>query len=545
MSDTNRGHGDSFTAASFTELYLALSETKSIEEKVALIADYIKLAPEGDLGWALYLLSGGALRGAVKTRELRQWAAEVACVPEWLFEESYGVVGDLAETVSLLVASRERSRAELVGDLESLQEWIALIQSLAKMSVDSRRQALLERWAKLSQKQSLVFIKILTGGLRVGVSKGLVTRAISRASELSLSDVTLKLAGEWRPERLTLKAILDGSKAQFSISPYPFFLAHPLTGEPEQCGAVDQWRFEWKWDGIRAQIVRRGGQVAIWSRGDELVSESFPELTQAARVIPDGTVLDGEVVVCRSGALGTFFDLQRRLNRRVVSKRLLSDLPVSFICYDLLELGGVDFRQRPLSARVSELDALFESFGGELYLTRSIPLNPSDWSHARQLRQSARANSAEGLMLKRLSESYGVGRTSKGAWWKWKIDPLSIDAVLLYAQKGHGRRADLYTDYTFGVWDGDKLVTFAKAYSGLSDQEIREVDAFIKRNTLERFGPVCTVKPELVFEISFESIQSSKRHRSGVAVRFPRITRWRRDKPASEADTLAALRGLV
>jgi DNA ligase-1 len=309
---------------------------------------------------------------------------------------------------------------------------------------------------------------------------------------------------------------------------------------------VSDWQIEWKWDGIRVQLVKRAGSVALWSRGDELISDGFPEIVEAGQTLPDGTVLDGELVAWDGDHPGTFFDLQKIINRRRLTPALIRSMPVRYLAYDLLEHDGVDVRHAPLSERSATLrnhyGALLES--SQLFLIPPV-VQACSWSEVLNAQQSARAKHAEGLMLKRLDSSYGVGRTMRGAWWKWKVDPYSIDAVLLYAQKGHGRRADLFTDYTFGVWDGERLVPFAKAYSGLTDKELLEIDSFIKRNTEERFGPVRTVKPELVFEIAFEGIQASSRHRSGVAVRFPRIVRWRRDKPTAEADTLATLHALA
>jgi len=544
---------------SFTELYLATRDTSRVDEKVELLTEYLKHAPSSEFGWAVYLLQGGSFRAGVKTRQLREWASEFAGLPLWLFEESYAVTGDLAETVSLVVSSKaavsNKERREKQSAARSLASWIVSIQEINAASSVNRRELVLARWLEMTQPEILVFTKLLTGGLRIGVAKGLVAKALAKVTNLPQAEVWQRLAGEWRPDELTRDVLSAPSQGDKSRTPYPFFLAYPLEAatlkDLQSNAGQNQWRgewqCEWKWDGIRAQIVKRAGQMALWSRGDELISESFPELCLDAMKIPDSTVLDGEVVAWdQNGYPANFSDLQKRLNRKKLTTLILQSTPVRFLVYDLLEYQGEDLRPRPLRERRQLLEDLaHKSFKDTACFVLPGLIDAASWSVVSELQQSARTHHAEGLMLKRLDSPYGVGRTNRGAWWKWKVEPLSVDAVLLYAQKGHGRRADLFTDYTFAVWDGDNLVTFAKAYSGLSDREIVEVDAFIKRNTQERFGPVRTVAPELVFEIAFEDIWPSKRHRSGVAVRFPRIARWRRDKPAREADSIESLRGLL
>lgn len=528
---------------SFTDLYLALRDTSRSEEKVVLLAQYLRAVSDEEFGWAVYLLQGGSFRGGVKSRELREWAGELAGVPDWLVEESYSVAGDLAETVSLLVSGP--AAGELQRD-HSLVHMIEAIKAIGTAALDARKGLVFVLWQTMTQSQILVFTKLLTGGLRVGVAKGLVAKALAQVVGVPHVEVWQRLAGSRRPEDFT-REILSGSfDTTKSIAPYPFFLAYPLEPDTLEGLSVEEWQCEFKWDGIRAQIVKRDGRVAIWSRGDELVSDTFPELCESAAALPDGVVLDGEIVAwSKDGHPARFSELQGRLNRKKVSTALQKSVPVHFLGYDILEYRGNDIRTLPLAERRGALSAVYEaSLCSVERFSLPKPLECSSWEDVRRNQQSAREQHAEGVMLKRRDSQYGVGRTARGAWWKWKVEPLSVDAVLLYAQKGHGRRADLFTDYTFGVWDGEKLVTFAKAYSGLTDSEIVEVDAFIKRNTQERFGPVRTVKPELVFEIAFEAIWPSKRHRAGVAVRFPRIVRWRRDKLARDADTLEMLKGL-
>jgi DNA ligase-1 len=532
---------------SFSELYLAVRDTSSSEEKVTLIAGFLKNASNSEFGWAVYLLRGGNLRGGVRSKELREWAAELSNVPLWLVEESYSVTGDLAETIALLVC-KDFSDSPATP---TLNHWIKTISKINSVPRDERKQLVLETWRGMSQADCLVFNKLITGGLRIGVAKGLVTKALERASGIPSSELWTKLAGSWRPDELTFEAITTHSDSGKSVAPYPFFLAYPLERDILNSYSIDDWQVEWKWDGIRAQIVKRHGGVAIWSRGDELISESFPEIVEAGASLSDGTVLDGEIVAWNTSTDGaghpaSFADLQKRIKRKRITSALLNVSPTRFIAYDILETDGRDIRTEPLSTRRNALEkVVVPLISSESPILISATIESVSWQQASDLQRDSRARHAEGLMLKRRDSPYGTGRANRGAWWKWKVEPLTIDGVLLYATKGHGRRADLYTDYTFAVWDGDKLVTFAKAYSGLTESEIREVDAFIKRNTKERFGPVRTVEPELVFEIAFEGIQESKRHRSGVAVRFPRILRWRRDKSAKDADTLEALRNLA
>lgn len=534
-----------YMAKSFAELYYGLSDTSRSADKITLLAEYLSGVSPHEFGWSVHLLCGGTCKVPIRTKQLREWVIEMVGIPGWLLEESYGVVGDLAETLAIIVAGSETGK-ERDSSVSSLVSWIEVIQGLARREQSERKAVIQELWRSLSQDELLVFNKLLTGGLRVGVSKGLLARALAQVCGVGYEAIWQRLAGDWTPEQMRLEFFEEEKNSRDSISPYPFFLAHQLDRETTECGSSDEWQIEWKWDGIRAQVVRRGDLVAVWSRGDELITESFPELVRAAQQLPSGTVLDGEIVAWIDGRVGSFFDLQKRLNRKKVTSTVLKSIPVRFFAYDVLEYQGLDQREVCLgerSALLRTLEPLLDDSHGIMSVPNTLLV--ASWDEVTELRQSARAHNAEGLMLKRLDSRYGVGRTAKGAWWKWKLDPFSIDAVLLYAQKGHGRRADLYTDYTFGVWDGDTLVTFTKAYSGLTDKELMEIDSFVKRNTMERFGPVRTVKPELVFEIGFEAIQRSSRHRSGVAVRFPRILRWRRDKPASEADIIEALRGLL
>lgn len=524
----------------FADLYLALDASTRTTVKVAALAAYFRAAPAADAAWATYFLTGRKLKRAVGTRDLRDAALAASALPAWLFESSYEAVGDLAETISLVLpAPTER-------DDRSLAQWVSdELLPLAGMPPADVQRRLVAAWNRLDQDARFVFTKLVTGAFRVGVAKQLVLRALAETYDVPVADVAQRLVGNWTPGA-HFDAIVRGEHAEAASvvhRPYPFFLAHPLERAPETLGAMADWQAEWKWDGIRAQLLVRGDGASLWSRGEELISDAFPELIAAARTLPPGVAIDGELMAWLPAADDPlpFASLQRRLNRKSPSPKMQRDVPVALVAYDLLEHGGADIRNRPLSARRALLESILPR-GPSLRLSPLFAV--ADWETLARWRQRSREHHAEGLMLKERASSYGVGRV-RGAWWKWKIDPYTVDAVLVYAQAGHGRRASLYTDYTFAVWDGALLVPFAKAYSGLDDAEIRAVDNWVRAHTLERFGPVRRVTPELVFELAFEGVQVSSRHKSGIAVRFPRIARWRRDKPVAEADTLATLQRMA
>lgn len=522
----------------FAELFAELDTTNKTNAKLDILKKYLAEAPDEDKLWLLALFGGKRPRRQVTTRQLRQWAAEAAGIPGWLFEESYHITGDLAETLSLILPPPVRTHNQ------TLSQWIDFLQSLGELDEESKKANLMEAFEQLSERERFVFIKLMTGGFRIGISQQLITRAVAEVCQLDKAEVAHRLTGDWHPQQTTFRQLIFGENITQSASkPYPFCLAHPLDEEKiGELGVPDEWLAEWKWDGIRGQLIVRQGQIFIWTRGEELVTDKYPELTPLA-ALPVSCVLDGELMAWQNNAPLPFAELQKRIGRKTVSKKLLSEVPVVFLAYDLLEYEGSDIRNRPLAERRQLLEQLIaQSAHPALRISPTVGFR--SWDELATMRRTAREHAAEGLMLKKLSSTYQTGRV-RGHWWKWKVQPLSIDGVLIYAQKGHGRRATLYTDYTFGVWDGDKLVTFAKAYSGLTDQEIAQVDAFIKKNTLEKFGPVRTVKPELVFEIGFEGIQPSNRHKSGVALRFPRILRWRTDKKPEDANTLADLQALA
>ncbi|MYM37382.1 ATP-dependent DNA ligase [Duganella sp. FT94W] len=533
----------------FALLYAELDETTSTSRKLAALQAYFTTAAPQDAAWAVYFLAGGKPRQAVSTRLLRQYATEYAGLDEWLFDECYHAVGDLAETIALILPPPKHP-----SDI-GLADWIELgIAPLRGAAPEMVRDALFTYWDQLDTRERFLLTKLIGGGFRVGVSRLLVTRALSAIAELDSKLIAQRLMG-WTDGsvsptaagfRQLIAAHTPEEQAQRGGQPYPFFLAHPLERDPATLGELADWQIEWKYDGMRAQLVRREGKNWLWSRGEELITERFPEL--AALRLPDGVVLDGEILIWHGGsAPAPFADLQKRMGRKQVSARLLGELPAVLVAYDLLELDGHDLRELPQAERRMLLEQLLGSLQGTPQLRLSPLIVADRWEHLAAIRGESRERGVEGMMLKAVDARYGVGRSKNvGTWWKWKIDPFSVDAVLVYAQTGHGRRASLYTDYTFAVWDDErKLVPFAKAYSGLTDAEIAQVDQVIRKTTIEKFGPVRSVTPSMVFEIGFEGIASSPRHKSGIAVRFPRILRRREDKSVEAADTLASLKRLL
>lgn len=567
----------------FAELYSRLDATTSSNAKLAAMRDYFAKVPPQDAAWAVYFLSGGRPRQLVPTKLLREQAMTLGKLPEWLFEESYQAVGDLAETLALLLPEAEHDSDE--GLAVCIEDKLLPLRGLPPEELAERLPTF---WSQLDRVSLMVCIKLITGSFRVGVSKLLVTRALAAMADIDSKRVAQRLVGytdlSHRPSAegflKLIAAESDDEHAQRGGQPYPFFLAHALQQPVDQfeslLGPAENWQVEWKWDGIRAQLVKREGRLWIWSRGEELVTDRFPELHSLVQSLPDGTVIDGEIVVWKTPetsaaakaefvlsadsppdttqaqpSVQPFALLQQRIGRKTLGKKILEEVPVVVLAYDLLEWQEHDWRSRPQHERRAQLEKVIETSKSPVLLPSPV-INGKDWLDLSVQREASRSLGVEGMMLKSRDSLYGVGRTKDmGVWWKWKVDPFSVDAVLIYAQRGHGRRASLYSDYTFAVWDGPPessqrtLVPFAKAYSGLTDEEMRKVDAIVRKTTVEKFGPVSSVTPSLVFELGFEGIALSKRHKSGIAVRFPRMLRWRQDKSVAEADSLSTLQDLL
>lgn len=530
----------------FAELYQRLDRSTSTLDKRAALIDYFRTAPPADAAWAVWLLAGGKISSAkariASSSELRSWISEVSGTPDWLVDASYDQVGDLAETLALLLDDPVE-----IGEDLALSTWIETrLAPIANHDAAMRRKLVTDAWKRLPFGERLVFNKLLTGALRVGVSQGLVQQALAESSGIDIALIAQRMLGPWTPNADFMARLLSADPQPGDAAlPYPFFLAAPLESAVETLGDINDWWIEWKWDGIRAQLIRRGEDIALWSRGEERMDGRFPEIDTALEALPRDAVIDGEILAWREGDAQPlpFTALQKRIQRRKPGPKVLTDTPVRVLAYDLLELDGADLRTRPLHERRGALDALLNATASPV-VQISPRIVTANWEDAASLREEARERGVEGFMLKRKDSPYRHGR-KRGDWWKWKIDPLTIDAVLIYAQAGHGRRSTLHTDYTFALWQDGALVPVAKAYSGLTDAEILKLDRWIRAHTTERFGPVRAVEPLHVFELGFEAVNRSSRHKSGIAVRFPRILRWREDKTASQADQLETLKALA
>ena len=523
----------------FASLIRSLEDTSKTNAKVEYLKRYFLEAPEADRVCTIALFTHRRPKRQVNTRMLAAWAMQVSMVDEWLFQESYDVVGDLAETIALILPKCDPANQD-----QTLTDWINFLMDLEGKTDEEKEQRVKGAWSTLPDGERFVFNKLITGGFRVGVSQNLIVKALADAFEQDASNVAYALSGDWKPSDVSFQELLF-QEGETSISkPYPFFLAYSIEGLVEELGAEEEWSVEWKWDGIRSQLIVREGELFLWSRGEELITEKFPELAPLADMLPNGTVIDGELLPFKDGKPLSFNLLQTRIGRKNVTRKHLKEAPASILSYDLLEWGGQDLRGKPLAERRAQLDQLIRETLCEPLLQYSAPVQWSSWAELSELRKRSRDFDAEGFMIKRQSSVYQSGR-KRGDWWKWKVDPYTIDAVMVYAQKGHGKRADLYSDYTFAVWREGELVPFAKAYSGLTDRELYQVTQFVRKHTLEKFGPVRTVTPTLVFEIHFEGINRSPRHKSGIAVRFPRIHRWRHDKKPEEANSLDDLMSLI
>ena len=526
----------------FADLFKQLDQTTKTNEKVKALTKYFESAPDKDKLWTIALFSHRRPKRTVTTTFLRQWAAERAKITPWLFEESYHIVGDLAETISLVTPKKTKTSSH------SLSEWIIAIKEQAKNSEEEKKKFVLDAWDSLDQEETFLFNKLITGGFRVGVSQKTIVKSLAKLTGQEENRIAHRLMGQWSPETDDFQELLlDDNPTDDLSRPYPFYLAYALDKEINDLGDIDDWQIEQKWDGIRGQIIKRSNEIFVWSRGEELVTDKYPEFAELRSIPSDNFVIDGEILPFKNDRPLSFNDLQTRIGRKNISKKLLQSTPVILMCYDLLEYEGEDIRQHPLNERRQKLENLLkekEDLLIDIPLLLSKKLEFNNWSEVAAAREQAKRDGIEGLMLKRTDSTYKTGR-KKGEWWKWKVEPFTIDAVLIYAMRGHGRRSNLFTDFTFAVHDGDKLVSFTKAYSGLKDEEFLQITNFVKKNTIERHGPVRIVKPELVFEIAFEDINASKRHKCGLALRFPRMKRWRKDKKPEEAGTLFELKSLL
>lgn len=522
----------------FANLINALDSTNKTSLKQEAILKFLEEASSQDKIWFLALFTGKKPKRNINSSFMKQWVMEEAHIPEWLFVESYSSVGDLGETISLLLPEPQHTTEH------SLSEWMSKIIALQNYSEEQKKQFVLEAWKSLNTVERFIFNKLLGGSFRIGVSSKTLINTIAKHYHLEATAVAHSIMGNWNPQEMDFDSLIKGEYTNTNLSkPYPFCLAYALEKNLEDLGSVKDWQVEYKWDGIRGQLIKRNNEVFIWSRGEELVTPQFPEIENELSTWKGNFVLDGEILAFKDNAVLNFNELQKRLNRKSLTKKMMEEIPIVVFVYDLLEFEGEDYREKPFVERRRKLEELLQNnLSEKIVLSSIIPFK--EWNELPEIREKSREINSEGLMLKKQQSPYHTGR-KKGDWWKWKIDPLTIDAVLIYAQKGSGRRSAYYTDYTFAVKKEGKLVTIAKAYSGLTDKEIQEVSKFISKNVLEKFGPVRTVKPELVFELAFEGIGYSSRHKSGVALRFPRILRWRKDKKADEIDDIEDIKKLI
>lgn len=522
----------------FATLVNALDSTNKTGLKTEAVIQFLKEADDNDKLWFLALFTGKRPKRNINTALLKTWAMEIANIPEWLFQESYSSVGDLGETISLVLPPPLNQKEA------SLSAWMEEIIQLKRATEEEKKEFVLKAWASLAGTSRFIFNKLLGGSFRLGISSKTLIQALSKHYKIDPSVITHSIMGNWDIQNVTFDKLVQGAYTDTRISqPYPFCLAYALEKELEDLGEVKEWQAEYKWDGIRGQFIKRNDQVFIWSRGEELVTDQFPEVKNTLLQWKGNFVIDGELLVVKNNTVANFSELQKRLNRKTITKKMMEEYPVAVYAYDLLEYEGEDWRYYELKQRRKKLEELI-SENVVANITISPIIHTENWKEMECMRENARLLNSEGLMLKSLSSPYHTGR-KKGDWWKWKIDPLTIDAVLIYAQKGSGRRSAFYTDYTFAVKKGEELVTIAKAYSGLTNNEIQEISRFVNKHAIEKFGPVRTVKPELVFEIAFEGISFSNRHKSGVALRFPRILRWRKDKTVSEIDDIENIKKLI
>jgi DNA ligase-1 len=532
--------GDTSGLQMFAELVTEISSSTKTNDKLQSLVDYFATAPDADKVWVIAIFSGRRPRRAVNSRLMREWCLEIIDIPDWLFGECYSTVGDLSETLALLLSEVEIIKPQN----ENLGFYLEKFIRLEKEDESIKKKFIVESWQQMNSKEKFVFNKLITGSFRIGVSQKTIVNALAKTVNISPSVIAHKISGNWDPVTTTFNGLLgeDASITDFS-KPYPFYLAYAIDGAVETLGDTNLWQAEWKWDGIRGQMIKRNNELFVWSRGEELMTEKFPEYFILKDLLPDGIVLDGEIIPAVDGKPLPFAVLQTRIGRKNISKKQLLEAPICFFVYDILEYNYGDYREKPLLERRKKLEEIILPVQN-----KAIQLSPiikfNSWAELAELRKQSREKNSEGIMLKRKDSVYKVGR-KRGDWWKWKIDPLTIDCVMVYAQKGSGRRSNLYTDYTFAVKDGDQFITFTKAYSGLTDKEFAQIDYFVKRNSIEKFGPVRTVKPELVFEIAFEGIAASKRHKSGVALRFPRMSRWRKDKTVHDINTLDDLKEML
>ena len=555
---------------SFGNLINNLEQCNSTKKKINLISVFIKDIDPRDGSWILLLLMSTRQKRVITGRRLKDILQASFRMPSWLIDDCFAQVGDSAETISLLwpqlkseLTDANIECSEVYNKLfnepkesKPLHWWMeTLLPAIKDATETTQNRLILKLWSDIADQDHYLTNKLITGGFRNGVSKGLVVKSIAQAYELDESTVLERLMKPIEINNIWFQELthpVSINRTDRGAIPYPFYLASPVEIEKIKETPPADWRLEYKWDGIRGQLIKRDTGAYLWSRGEELVNHVFPEIIEMAENLPDGTVLDGEILCWQKDVRKpmAFASLQRRLGRKTVNKKLLKECPTVFLAYDILEHKSIDIRAYNLRDRLKLLESVQLNYNHPC-LVIDNEKEFAEWEELIQLRDRARLEGAEGLMIKKISSHYLSGR-KRGYWWKYKHDPMTLDAVLIYAQAGTGKRANLFTDYTFALWDDSnkyskdrKLVTFAKAYSGLNNSELMELDKWIRTHTIERYGPTRVVEQKQIFEIAFEGVMESKRHKCGLAVRFPRIHRWRIDKPVMEADCIEQAQALL
>ncbi|MBT5377938.1 MAG: ATP-dependent DNA ligase [Opitutae bacterium] len=524
----------------FTQLFQSVDSVSGTNQRIRYLREYFEESKPEDSIWACWFLDGNRVKNLIRLKDLKILVADVCSLPLWLVEDSHEVVGDLAETLSLLLKSFAKGKEPI--PLSTVVE--KFILPLSSMNVEEKCRTIKDAWARLRPEDLLPYHKLMMGAFRMGISNGNLCRALGDINNVPPAIIAQRMMGKWQPGDRTLQNIIVSATTEEDLNaPVPFCLASPLMAKVNTLGDNAEWQIEWKWDGIRAQLIKSHSGTLIWSRGGESVGGAFPEILEAAKLLPKGVCLDGEILAWNQNGLMPFHDLQRRLGRKSPGVQIQRTVPTRFIAYDIIRFAGEDLRNKVLVKRRHLLEQLVTSLPSQYPIGISRPVEAGNWEEYQILRDESREKGVEGFMLKHIESRYNPGR-KKGGWYKWKIAPLEADMVLVGAQMGHGRRANIFSDYSLAVWHKDELVVVAKAYSGLTDNEILKVDKQIRKTIIGKFGPVRSVKPMIVFQVAFEGVQRSRRRKTGVGLRFPRIQRWRQDKLPEEAGHLDEIMAL-
>jgi len=524
----------------FAKLISNLEQTSKEAFKVTALAQYFSNATDEDKLWTLALFTGTRPKRVVDIKALKEFAEQVYTEGEWLFEASHQIVGDMAETIAYFLPKAKRN-----GN-HTLSEWISMIRTIFNAERIDQRDAITKAWDTLRPEERFIFNKLITGGFRIDVSLKLLSKALAIVTGKDENLLAHKLNSDWHPDEVSFETLIFTENPEAEKSkPYPFHLAHTLESTVAELGDISNWQVERKWDGIRVQVIVRGNKISIWSRKGDILSSKVPELKPLAESMEDGTVLDGELICFKNGKILPINNLRTRFGRRNNSKKQFEESPCVFMAYDILEFKGEDIRNKDLAERRKKLEkVILQYYDEHKIILLSDIINNDNWESINSEREKSREHQVTGLVLKNKKSIYGSSRV-EGDWWKWPVDPLFIDAILLYAQAGEGGSSKMYREYSFALWHGEDLVTFAKAKSGLEDKELKELTSFVKKNTKEKFGPVRSVAAVQIFRLAFDSITASKRHKSGILLKNPRLIEWLRDKNIEDGNNLDDLKKML